>query len=1106
MKRTLSWLIVLAMLIGMLPTVFATEANAASVSGGSETSGPQTTTLLATTATTTNADEAMWGVDFELDAPGTGSITVTFTIADIYPEYRVIVGDNDGNWYSTANGEPAALTVDVNQGDDILISVATQNAEGGYVPGSVDFEVVFTGVIDESANGGGTDLDTVLAEGNNNLVIQAGVANSAEYAFTATEAGTLVLTIDSLIYTASDGTNPWPGDLAEFPLTFTVNGQNVGTNTTTVEVVAGDVVTVMLTQNRMYVNSGWAWEANLNVAYQTAPGGMVLGDNVLESASGASGQNTFTVTQSGTLYITVRSWTMNGVESGESLLQYGWSEILVNGTAMTAMTKSISVTAGDVVSFEITSDGDSYTAHVYLSMEDFYEEPAGSEFNPVKLYPADLPTASIEIAADSAVWYDLKNFDDYILTVTGEDAYIVIYTFDYEASWPYPLVSTYIYAENGVATYAVAGSYLTTIQIGNAGDTAATFQIDGSLPVGAQSNPAVLQMGTQTVFVEFEQFAYYFTWTAPADGTLTLTFSGEFWRYCVQNIGDPDNWRDDGEDYTSRALDDTEAVNTVTVVFQEGDVLEMQVGNSDENYDLPSGNVTITASFTESSGSGSEPENPGNENALVLGSNALQQNVEYAFTVEQAGTLELIFSNVRYDGYGETFATQLGSWVDIAINGNAIDSFFNSMEVAAGDQITVLITPIDGSVYTADLLLRYEPQAQSLVQGDNTIAQYTPYVYVAEQTGTLYFTVKGIVNDVYGNGDEDCMNWGLQLDINGQTLYSFRHSISVTEGDEITVYMVPLTYNWEATLNISYEAFYEHPLGSEQRPVELTYDQCPTVTPEIAAGAELWYELDYSLNDCNLVVRGENAYIVVNEWNDDAWAYEDVYYYAENGVVTYYVTAAQIRIGNAGTEAAVFEIEASFAPGTYNNPVELIEGDNVADVPAYQTFYFYYTATQNGTLTITVTGEHWGYSFVNEGNDLNDYSDNTYGDYCYLGQGSSNTVDIEVLAGDYLVVSVFTMDFSTYSQPAATLNVNMVFAPAQGGGETDVQFGNVNGDDTINVVDAMLILQYCVGDITENDLNMAAADVNSDGTVNVVDAMLILQYCVGDIDSFTPQE
>lgn len=58
--------------------------------------------------------------------------------------------------------------------------------------------------------------------------------------------------------------------------------------------------------------------------------------------------------------------------------------------------------------------------------------------------------------------------------------------------------------------------------------------------------------------------------------------------------------------------------------------------------------------------------------------------------------------------------------------------------------------------------------------------------------------------------------------------------------------------------------------------------------------------------------------------------------------------------------------------------------------------------------------------------------------------------------------------------------------------------GDVTGEGAVNIVDAMYIAQYTVGNRPSSDLNMENADVNNcDGNVNIVDAMFIAQYTVG---------
>jgi lysophospholipase L1-like esterase len=56
--------------------------------------------------------------------------------------------------------------------------------------------------------------------------------------------------------------------------------------------------------------------------------------------------------------------------------------------------------------------------------------------------------------------------------------------------------------------------------------------------------------------------------------------------------------------------------------------------------------------------------------------------------------------------------------------------------------------------------------------------------------------------------------------------------------------------------------------------------------------------------------------------------------------------------------------------------------------------------------------------------------------------------------------------------------------------------GDVNGDNDVSIVDALLVAQFYVG-MNPQNFNQAQADVNSDGQVTIVDGLLIAQIYVG---------
>lgn len=66
----------------------------------------------------------------------------------------------------------------------------------------------------------------------------------------------------------------------------------------------------------------------------------------------------------------------------------------------------------------------------------------------------------------------------------------------------------------------------------------------------------------------------------------------------------------------------------------------------------------------------------------------------------------------------------------------------------------------------------------------------------------------------------------------------------------------------------------------------------------------------------------------------------------------------------------------------------------------------------------------------------------------------------------------------------------------------DVLLGDVDGNEKIELSDAVMTLQYCVELLELDDKQLAAADVDKSGKVELADALAILQYCVELIDSF----
>ena len=62
--------------------------------------------------------------------------------------------------------------------------------------------------------------------------------------------------------------------------------------------------------------------------------------------------------------------------------------------------------------------------------------------------------------------------------------------------------------------------------------------------------------------------------------------------------------------------------------------------------------------------------------------------------------------------------------------------------------------------------------------------------------------------------------------------------------------------------------------------------------------------------------------------------------------------------------------------------------------------------------------------------------------------------------------------------------------------------GDVNGDGSVNMEDALIVMRYAMGIGEIYEPNLPYADVNGDGVINMADALLIMRYNLGLIDGF----
>ena len=128
--------------------------------------------------------------------------------------------------------------------------------------------------------------------------------------------------------------------------------------------------------------------------------------------------------------------------------------------------------------------------------------------------------------------------------------------------------------------------------VANDGETAATYELKISYPVGTQGNPAELVIGDNTASIEAgNDQGYFFTWTAPAAGMLTITMPEGNWMYVINNMttytyGD-NQWSDSDP-----------VVNPAVLHVAEGDELQIMVNSYDPaSWNNPAAELVINAAF-----------------------------------------------------------------------------------------------------------------------------------------------------------------------------------------------------------------------------------------------------------------------------------------------------------------------------------------------------------------------------------------------------------------------------------------------------------------------------------------------------------------------------
>ena len=242
------------------------------------------------------------------------------------------------------------------------------------------------------------------------------------------------------------------------------------------------------------------------------------------------------------------------------------------------------VTAGDVLNIQVAVMPDENWAYPAADITWYgnFEYPAGSVDNPIQVLDT---TSEQTVAAGTSPYYQAY-FAGMIMTIENENV-SVIYNGE-----------TYT-AENGVITVEFPASQSIgrpmpeIFQIVNNGTADETVEIVCTYPEGHMENPKKIEAGDHVAEITAGSTGFFYTWTAPSAGKLTVAVSSDKgWLYAVNNL-------------TSYAYgethyyDDETVVPSETITVAKGDEIQISVctADADAYYASVDGEVNVKLTF-----------------------------------------------------------------------------------------------------------------------------------------------------------------------------------------------------------------------------------------------------------------------------------------------------------------------------------------------------------------------------------------------------------------------------------------------------------------------------------------------------------------------------
>ena len=588
-----------------------------------------------------------------------------------------------------------------------------------------------------------------------------------------------------------------------------------------------------------------------------------------------------------------------------------------------------------------------YVCEVMLNLT--AEETAGTlvlEFQPgTENNPIWITEEDSVITNTATTWYATR-FNGTTMTITGNAGFTVT------------LGGTTVTETGGTITLPVeTDSPFAPMIFSLTGE--GDYRVSFTYPVGHRMNPAQLVLGQNTAQQKAGNSDYHYTWTAMADGKLTITMDKTAqWVYCLNNV----TAGTFGETHWS---DDETPVISETICVTVGDQITLTVNTYDpaDMFQNPAGTVVFHADFTWI------------VDGVPFTTALTPAGGRYSYEITGASGLVLVISDPdAYVMYGNTtFGADTTGRVIVPLNREipTLVTIGNCGKTAETYDVTFTY-PL-GHAQKPDTLVLGKTETPNLT-GD----QPYHYVWTAIGNGKLTVTMETSSNWTYSLSNLTAGVTG-QVCTSGDAAVQKATTLAVQTGDKVL-----LTVDTEnAPGTVAFNAAFTWVIP-----------QIPFTTAQIPAGESFAYEIT-GASGLILNISDPDAYVIYSGTTFGANSAGQVIVPLTREIPTL------VTIGNSGSAAESYAVTFTYPVGHAMNPDRLLLGyTETPNLTGNYPYYYTWTAPGNGYLDFMIAlADSWTYQITNL----------TTGDI-YTGSKAENLdrSSVSVAAGDELLLRMDT--------------------------------------------------------------------------------------------------